>query len=251
MTNHSLRAFLTAVLLLSSLHLAPAQTAPLAFEVASVRPAPPTADPSTSHWSPPGTGRFTATHVSLALLLQLAYGINPAQIVNKPAWLETDLYDIDARPEDGIHLTRDQLKPCLQDLLRQRFHLVAHMETRPGRGYALLAAKGGPHLIPTKAARFPGFRIHVGGGEMRGDNWSIPQLAKYLASVAGFPVVDRTDITGNYDIAFNYNPQPDADSPLPPLEVALKDAIGLLLKPQTIPVEVLVVDSIDKTPTAN
>jgi uncharacterized protein (TIGR03435 family) len=79
----------------------------------------------------------------------------------------------------------------------------------------------------------------------------MPQFVKYLTSAAGFPVVDQTDITGSYDIDFGYAPHPDADSTLPPLEVALKQATGLLLKTQKVPVETIVIDSIDQVPTAN
>jgi uncharacterized protein (TIGR03435 family) len=230
---------------------ATAQTSHLTFEVATVRPAPPQAAPNTGSWSPPGNGRFTATHVSLALLLQLAYGVDDSQIANKPDWLETNLYDIVAKPEDGLSLTRDELRPRLQNLLQQRFHLVAHTETRSIRGYALVIAKGGPRLTPTRADHFPGFRINVSPGQMRGVNWSMPQLAKYLTPAAGFPVVDQTGITGSYDIGFSYEPNPDTDGTLPSLNVALKEATGLLLKPQKVPVETVVIDSIDKTPTAN
>jgi uncharacterized protein (TIGR03435 family) len=238
-------------LAVSCIHAATAQTPRLTFEVATVKAAP-DADPNTGSWSIPGTGRFTATHVSLAILLQLAYSVDDSQIANKPAWLETSLYDVAAKPEDGIHLTRDELKPRLQDLLRQRFHLVAHTEMRVSRGYALVAAKGGPHLTPTRGDHFPGFRTNVSSGQMRGFNWSMPQLANYLTSAAGFPVIDKTGITGSYDISFGYEPNPDdADGALLPLNEALKQATGLLLKSQKIPVKTLVVDSVDKVPTAN
>jgi uncharacterized protein (TIGR03435 family) len=222
-----------------------------AFDVASVRPAPPDADPKTGGWSIPSVGRFTATHVPLALLIQLAYDVDGSQIANQPGWLETNLYDIDAKPEDGVHLTRDELRPRLQDLLQQRFHLVAHTETRLSSGYALVIAKGGPHLTPTKGDHFPGFRINVSSGHMRGANWSMPQLAKYLTPAVGFPVADQTGITGSYDIDFNYNPKFNSNSDLPTLDVALKQATGLLLKPQKIPVETVVIDSVDKVPTEN
>ena len=254
-----MRGFFAALrmtnLLLSSLLLcfvpATAQTPRPTFEVATVKPAPPEADPKSGSWSPPGTGRFTATHVSLAPLIQLAYGIDDSQIVSKLDWLETNLYDVAAKPEDGVALTRDELKPRLQDLLQQRFHLVAHSETRLNRGYALVIAEGGAHLTPTKGDHFPGFRIHVGSGEMRGVNWSMPQLAKYLTSAASFPVVDQTGISGSYDIGFSYEPRIDADSALPSLDVALKQAMGLLLKPERVPVETIVIDSVDRVPTAN
>src|ERR1039458_8352477 len=141
-----------------------------AFEVASVKPSPPEANPKTGRWSIPSVGRFTASHLSLALLIQLAYDIDNSQIANQPGWLDTNLYDIVAKPEDGIPLTREELRPRLQNLLQQRFHLVAHTETRSIHGYALVVAKGGPHLTPTKADHFPGFRINVSSGHMRGDN---------------------------------------------------------------------------------
>lgn len=248
--SHPISHLVLSSLLLSCMPAAAAQIPHPTFEVATVKSAP-QADPNTGSWSPPGTGRFTATHVSLALLIQLAYGIDDSQIANQPGWLETNLYDIVAKPEDGVPLTRDELKPRLQDMLHQRFHLVAHTETRLSRGYALVLAKGGPHLTPTKADHFPGFRIHVGSGQMRGVNWSLPQLAKYLTPAAGFPVVDQTGITGSYDIGFSYEPKPDADSTLPSLKEALQQATGLLLKPQKVPVETLVIDSADKVPTAN
>lgn len=174
-----------------------------------------------------------------------------ARSPTNPAWLETNLYCVAARPEDGIRLTRDELKPRLQNLLHERFHLVAHSETRLIRGYALVAAKGGPRLTPTKGDHFPGFRVNVSSGQMRGFNWSMSQLAKYLTPAAGFPVVDETGITGSYDIAFSYNPNPDAERDLPSLSEALKEATGLLLKPRKVPVETLVIDSIDKLPTPN
>ena len=60
----------------------------------TIKPAPSQADPNTGSWSLPGISRFTATHVSLALLLQLAYGVDNSQIANKPDWLETNLYDV-------------------------------------------------------------------------------------------------------------------------------------------------------------
>jgi uncharacterized protein (TIGR03435 family) len=248
---HRFRHLLLCSLLLSYIPAATAQNPNPTFEVASVKPAPAEADPNTGSWSIPSTGRFTATHVSLALLIQLAYDIDKSQIANQPGWLDTNLYDIVAKPEDGVHLTRDELRPRLQDLLRQRFHLVAHTETRLNRGYALVIANDGPHLTPTKADHFPGWRRNVSPGQMRGENWSMPQLAKYLTPAAGFPVVDQTGLTGSYDIAFSYNPKPDADGTLPSLDVALKQATGLLLKPQKVPVETIVIDSADKVPTAN
>ena len=232
--------------------MAAAQTPHPAFEVAWVKPAPPGADPASGSWSAPGKGRFSASHVSLARLLLLAYGIDDSQIANKPEWLETNLYDVAAEPEEGITLTREELRPRLQELLRVRFHLVAHLETRSSRGYALTVTKDAARrLTPTKADHFPGFRIDVSPGQMKGANWTITQLATYLTPAAGFPVVDQTGIAGSYDIGFSYEAGTDSESTLPSLNVALKQATGLLLKPQTVWVQTLVIESVDKMPTAN
>lgn len=224
------------------------------FEVATLRPAP-NADPTTGSWSPPGIGRFTASHVPLTILIRLAYGIEPGQIVNAPAWLGSDLFDLNAKPADGVALTRDDLKPCLRNLLEQRLGLRAHLETRPTRGYALVIAKSGPHLTPTRGDHFPGFRLNVSPGQMRGLNWSMPTFAHYLTSAAGFPVVDQTGLPGNYDISFAYDPKPDSatatESTLPPLAKALQDATGLALREAKVPTEVLVVDHLNRLPTEN
>jgi uncharacterized protein (TIGR03435 family) len=240
------------VLLGPFLQLAIAQAPHPAFEIASVKVAPPDADPQTGYWSRPGIGRFTASHVSLARLIQLAYGIDESQIANKPGWMDTNLYDVDAKPVEGLSLTREELKPCLRALLQERFHLLAHMETRSARGYALSVARGGPHLKTASEGHFPGERHPVSIGHLHVYNCSMQQLAQYLAPAVGFPVTDLTKLTGSYDIDFDYNPKPEVErDDLPQLELALNRATGLLLQSQKVPVEMLVVDSIDKVPSAN
>lgn len=239
------------MLLWSSFGLVAAQESQPSFEVASVRPAPPDADPATGLWSRPGVGRFFASHVPLTRLIQLAYGIEDSQIANKPGWMDTNLYDVDAKPKEGVSLTREELKPCLQALLQERFHLVAHMEARSARGYALVVAPDGPHLRPASAGHFAGERHPVSAGRMHVYNCSMQLLAQYLSSPASFPVADQTGLTGSYDIDFDYNPRPEAENDLPSLDVALKQATGLLLKPRNIPVAMLVINSVEKVPTAN
>jgi uncharacterized protein (TIGR03435 family) len=239
------------VLLCSLFRSVTAQEPKPTFEVASVRPAPADADPRTGLWSRPGVGRFFASHVPLTRLIQLAYGIDDSQIANKPGWMDTNLYDVDAKPKEGVSMTREELKPCLQALLQERFHLVAHMDTRSGRGYALVVAQDGPHLKPASAGHFAGERHPVSTGQMHVYNCSMQQLAQYLTPAAGFPIADQTGLTGSYDIDFSYNSEPEAESDLPSLDAALKKATGLLLKPRGVPVEMLVVDSVEKVPTVN
>ena len=237
--------------LLWSFHLVAAQGTEPRLEVATVRAAPADADPQTGSWSRPGIGRFSASHVSLTRLIQLAYGIDDSHIAQKPGWMDSNLYDVDAKPQEGVTMTRDELKPCLQELLQERFHLATHIETRSGRGYALLVAPGGPHLKSASVGHFAGERHPVSPGHLHAYSCSMQQLAQYLTSAAGFPVTDQTGLTGSYDIDFDYNPQPEVESDLAPLDLVLKQATGLRFKPQKVPVAMLVIDSVQKMPVAN
>lgn len=220
------------------------------FDVATVRPAP-NADPSTGQWSPPGRGEFKATHVTLLLLMQLAYDVNSDQIENKPGWIGDELYDVVAKPEPGVKLSREELRPRLQALLRERFHLQVHRETQEVRGFSLIVGKHGQHLAPGDLKYFPGFRTNVSRGEMHGHNWNMAAFAKYLSTASGFPVVDHTGLAGSYDVDFSYAPDDQHDSDLPLLNDALKGATGLMLQPSKVPVQVVVIDSVSRTATPN
>lgn len=241
-----------AIILAAQLAEAQLQTAaPLAsFEVATIKPTP-SADSGNGFWSPPGVGRFFAHGVSVQFLLQMAYGVEASQIAGNPSWLDSDFYDIEAKPEEGIKLSRDELKPRLQSLLAERFHLAAHFETRKLRGYALTAAKGGPKLQPTKGDHFPGFRVHITTGHLEGFNWSMPYLATMLQRTTGTPVADQTGIAGSYDIKLEFASDTQPDSPLPNLFTALRESLGLELKAKQVPESSLVIDHIDRAPTEN
>jgi uncharacterized protein (TIGR03435 family) len=226
---------------------APAQ--PL-FDAATIKPTQ-SADPGKGYWSFPGIGRFYAHSLSVQFLIQMAFGIEGNQIAGKPTWLDADFYDVEAKPEEGIKLSPDELRPRLQNLLVERFHLATHFETKMVRGYALVVAKGGPKLQPTKGDHFPGWRINVSVGHLEGLNWSMPIFATMLQHATGSPVADETGIAGSYDIRVRYAPDSDQDSTLPSLFTALRETLGLELKAQQIPMQVLVIDHIDRVPTAN
>lgn len=242
------RVSLALVLAVTAVKASIAQSG-TSFEVATIRPSSGIA--SDGSWSPPGTGGFTARSLPLARLIMLAYGIEDDQIANKPAWLEADLFDVAAKPSGNISLSREELKPLLQSLLRERFHLVIHTETRPMPGYALIVAKGGPRLRPTRGAAFPNFRVNVNDSEIDGLNWSMRFLATQLQRPAGRPVADATGLEGGYDIKLSFSSEVPTDSSLPSIFTALKETLGLKLEPRKIPVQVLVIDHADRTPTEN
>jgi uncharacterized protein (TIGR03435 family) len=220
------------------------------FEVATVRQTPPDKVTDTV-WSPPGIGRFEAHSASLEFLLHMAFGLDEDEMAGKPKWIDSEHYDVVAKPESGVALSREELKPLLQDLLRQRFHLEAHYETRDAPGYVLLVAKGGPNLEATRGDKPPGYRVYVGPGKLKGLNWSMAYLATMLQTSAGLPVIDKTGIAGSYDIDLQFAPDLATDTPLPTLFTALREKLGLELKSQKIPVQFLVIDHVDRVPAEN
>jgi uncharacterized protein (TIGR03435 family) len=230
---------------------APAQPS---FETATIKPTA-HSDPGQGYWNYPGQSRFSAHDLSLDFLIQMAWGIEANQLANKPSWLDSDFYDIEAKPEEGVKLSPDELKPRLQSLLIERFHLATHFETKMVRGYALVVAKGGPKLQPTKGSKFPNWRVNTSEGHLEGLSWSMPFLAQMLQRATHIPVADQTGIAGTYDIKMQFAPvlapDTDQDSALPSLFTVLRETLGLELKAQQIPQQVLVIDHIDRVPAAN
>jgi uncharacterized protein (TIGR03435 family) len=222
-----------------------------AFEVATIKPNP-TANPQNGYWSLPNTGSFKASGLTLAMLMHLAWDVDISQIANQPSWLDSDLFDVAAKPEAGIVLSRDELRPRLQNLLAERFHLVTHKEIRMIPGYALVVAKGGPKLHSAmQPGLSPNSRRGVYKGHIAINNCTMPFLALQLTPLAGFPVIDQTSLTGNYDLSFVYASNPETDVALPGLFAAIRDSLGLELKSRKVPVETIVIDHVDRQPAEN
>jgi uncharacterized protein (TIGR03435 family) len=245
----------TAVLLLSIMSAYPAHakiepviaSQPPAFEVASIRLSPRGKDELTSI-SPAGTSRFTAKNATLTFLIEFAFDINDYQIAGVPNWSDSTLYDISAAAESGVNLTYEQLRPRLQQLLEKRLHLTVHHDVKSVKGYGLVVAKGGPKLQTSKGAAG---QLYILGNGLRGQNMPIKTLASMLNRPTGRPLADKTGIEGNYDIRLDYAPNGATDSPLPSVFTALQEQLGLKLEPQQVPVEMLVIDHVDRQPTEN
>jgi uncharacterized protein (TIGR03435 family) len=88
-------------------------------------------------------------------------------------------------------------------------------------------------------------------GSVKGINWNMAELAKNVGGLMGRSVADTTGIEGSYDISFEYATDDQTDSKLPSLFTALTESTGLRLVPAKVPVEVLVIDKIDREPTEN
>ena len=240
-----------SVLIGGSLTVRTGQVSPaLAFDAATIK----VTDPNRvggAQWSLPGASIFTATNVSLEFLAAMAYNIDASQIQAAPSFFGSKHFDLSARAESGVGLSREALRPRLQTLLRERFHLEIHRTTVYRRGFALLVSPRGLKLTPASGDQTPNFRVDVSNGNVRGKNWSMDFCAQMLTAKLGGVVVDKTGLTGRYDIDLQYAPQYSDDTTLPSLTTVLESQAGLRLQPQQVPVDVIVVAHVDELPTDN
>lgn len=222
----------------------PAQSQPQ-FEVAVIRPAVAGPGAGTSFNLFEG-GRVKITNEPVKLLIRSAFQIQNAQIAGGPGWLETDRYDIEAKTGRPEKIKPEQLSPLMQSLLADRFHLKFHRETRELTVFALLAGKGGPRLKPQAECESTAVNTNSGPGtsQLNGTAVSVALLAGYVGNRLGRIVLDKTGLTGKYDFTLDW--APDQGSSAPSLVTALREQLGLQLKPQKSPTEVLVIDRIEK-----
>ena len=223
------------------------------FEVASIRlsntdPVPFTADNEPLSGFP--NNRFYARNLPLKLTLGVAFSVDQRYVEGGPAWLDTQNYFIEAKVEGGQQLSKEQMQPLLQNLLAQRLGLKVHHESRFVAGYEMIVAKGGHKLQPSNRAS--GF-LSIGPNALSGGKEDAAAIAQSLSYAIHQPVVDKTGLTGSYDIKLPYAPtnNPNADSTSPDIFTAIQDQLGLKLVPTKVPVDYLIIDHVDRTPTEN
>jgi uncharacterized protein (TIGR03435 family) len=226
-----------------------------AFEVASVHMVSPhTVDDlqkgiGLAAWSTFPAARFFAHNVDLKVLIALSYGVDDKYILSAPDWLDTQMYSIDATVEGGRELTYEQMKPLMQSLLEQRFHLAIHRETRMSSGFALTVAKGGPKLQKAKADGQP--HAYIFPNRLEAQHMDMEHFVEILTHPVGYTVVDKTGLTGDFDFNVSYAPANDPNSSLPSLFTALQEQLGLKLESQKVPVAMLVIDQVNRIPIEN
>lgn len=201
------------------------------------------------YMSPSGAAQFTVRNETLTNLIYFAFNLdNTDQIAAMPAWFNSTYYEIAAKPEGDVGLSYDQLRPLLQQLLQERFHLAYHRETRNFKGYALVMAKGGPKLTRAKGAASHAYLMT---DRFDAADEPVGVVAFMLAALLREHVVDKTGLKEKYDITLNFAPVDATDSPLPSLFTAVEEQLGLKLVSQTVPVQMFVIDQVDRVPTEN
>jgi uncharacterized protein (TIGR03435 family) len=195
-----------------------------------------------------GAGRLTITNASLKTLIRNAYGVLSFQLANEPAWLDTEMYDIQATTGAAEPISPESLKPLLQNLLAERFALQVHRETREGTVYALLLDKGGPKFHANSGDARPGMNTQKGPqrATMIGTAQTMTLLASNIGNQLGLFAVDKTGLNGVWDFTLEWDLQSTADSTGPSLFTALREQLGLRLEAQKGPVEILVIDRAER-----
>lgn len=258
----------------------------LAFEVASVKLNTSGDGSQRGIGTPPG-GRLMFTDVPLRTIIRFAYDIQNTQLVGGPAWIDTDFFDIEAKAPSAqvasnARVPMDVLRTMTRSLLADRFQLNARHETRQLPIYELVVARKDGRLGPQLRAAAvdcdalrrnnqdpppPKDGQPTCGGSLRGghlilNGWSMSQLSVNLATWADRIVVDRTGLTGGFNLKLEWSldqrPQFDAiGGPARPVEIpaertgpsifsALEEQLGLRLQPANGPVDVLVIDHAEK-----
>jgi uncharacterized protein (TIGR03435 family) len=252
----------------SSVALAAAQapiatSVDVAFEVASIKP---NNSGATNSSTSGRAGSFTASNVTARQLIVYAYRLRPFQLAGGPGWIGSERFDIQARPPE---IAKPDNPAMTRALLRDRFKLVAHTETRQEQVYALVLARPdgrlGPQLKASTqncAASQPGAASPCGTntsvndtvGRMTGTGQTMDALVNALGAFGlSRMVLDRTGLKGQFDFELRWTPdnlrapagQAQAND-APSIFAALQEQLGLRLESQRGPVEFVVVDSIER-----
>jgi uncharacterized protein (TIGR03435 family) len=215
-------------------------------------------------------GRWRATNVPVNLLLQIAYDLRPGQLSGAPNWINSERYDVEAKLDDslGPNPKPEQMRPYLQALMEKRFQFKFHRETKEMPVYVLAVAKGGPKLKESDPAAV-GPRIRMGMGQLTCTKIKMDAFARELSRQLGRPILNQTDLNGDYDLDLTYAPEgpgpggegahggggaggpggppsaaPGSDAPT--IFTAIQEQLGLKLDSRKAPVELLIVDRLEK-----
>lgn len=230
----------------------------LTFEVASIKPSKP-GGRGGGIKAMPGGQTYKAENVPVKLIISLMYKVPMRQISGGPSWIESDLWDIEAKAAHSYSL--DDLHTMFQHLLEDEFKLKFHKDIKEGPVYALTVDKGGSKMTVNNSPQ--NFEIPIGGGPggvVMGKRVPMNYFAWWLGQVAlqqeQRPVLDKTGLAQFYDFTLSFLPElppgfnrdnlPPEMLDRPSIFDALKQQLGLRLEPQKGPVEYYVIDHAEK-----
>jgi uncharacterized protein (TIGR03435 family) len=224
-----------------------------AFEVASMRRSTANSSRYVIRYK---AGRPTFTNVPLQWIIARAYSVQDIRVMG-PRWLEVERYDIEATcPADT---SRERLNRMLEHLLIERLGLAAHRETKDIPAYVLTAAKRGPKLQSAEGPPQGGYQMKTEGENLEiRSRTTLAVFAGFLSGFLRLPVVDQTGVTGTFDITLDWALDPHEQSNVDAqvgqelaIQEGLANQLGLKLELKKVPLEVVIVDHVEKVPTEN
>jgi len=224
------------------------------FEVAAIKHSDPNHRNSGIHMN----GRhFNIENQTVGALMLFGFGVSKSQVVGAPDWVNSERFDVDGVPDLEGEPGVKQMQEMVRKLLVDRFGLKTHMEQRDMNVYAVTVAKGGPKLKKSESApdALPDQTSRDGGGirEMKFTNTSMDEFTLSMKFYLDRPVVDKTGLGGKWDfeLKWTYDDTRATDPNAPPgLFTAVQEQFGLRLDAVKAPVDVMVVDSVER-PTQN
>jgi uncharacterized protein (TIGR03435 family) len=221
------------------------------FEVATVKLSNPDDRSSAIHTE--GTHLSIKNHTVNTMLL-FAYGIHAKQIVDAPAWLSTDRYDLDGVLDTDGQPSLKQMQRIVQKLLADRFALKVHHETRELAVYALMPAKDGAKLSRSKGdpnvLGDENDDMRDGERTMTVSNMTMADFTLIMEFYTDRPVVDQTGLQGKWDFKWSWTAdesRPSSDTnALPGMFTAIQEQLGLKLEAVRAPADVFVIDHIER-----
>ena len=237
-----------------------------AFEVASIKPVSPGTNGRMPPAIEPTPGNLVMRNVGLGELVSWAFKIGPGQISNPEIITGANgRFDLIAKAAGPAK--SDELRLMLRALLAERFALKTHTETKVVSAFVLVEAKGGHKL---KASELPdGSGVlpvnQPGKMALHAQSATLDQLTMFLSMPLRTPVIDMTGLKGRYDFEFDLtafmlqqrqSAGPGEGSgeqmdPISILQAALPQQLGLKLESRKMPVDMLVIDHLEKVPTQN
>jgi uncharacterized protein (TIGR03435 family) len=230
------------------------------FEVASIKVVPPSG-PRGPVRIEPTPGNLAMRNVGMGELISWAYKVGPPRVSNPQVIMTVnDRFDVIAKAAGPA--TTDEMRVMLQALLAERFKLATHLETKEVTAFALVEAKGGHRLKISEAPDGRGVLPIEQPGKMAlgAQGATLDQLAMFLSMPLRAPVVDMTGLKGRYDFEFDITTflpqkqgegQPEQMDPVSVLQAALPKQLGLKLESRKLPIDMLVIDHLEKVPTEN
>jgi uncharacterized protein (TIGR03435 family) len=215
---------------------------PASFEVATIKVLDPVPFGTTLTINIGGyrDGSFTMNNITLGEALQFAYNLISQDQISGPDWIKSrdTRYEIVGKTAAEVELP--QVRPMLAALLAERLKVVVRKEPKTVSFMALVPAKGGPKLPPAD----PNPQGNGGyQGKIDGPQMPLSLLASLLSRFENQLIVDRTGLTGRFRVKLEWMPDE--------LPTALEEQLGLRLESRREPLDAIVVERAERTPTDN